>query len=309
MPEPRRCIVCDRPEPFEPLFAQRSARRAPAPLEHVARMVRCPDCGLVFQHPQPDPESLDVYYDDPEFTRALLGPLRDFTVARARDKLPLLQSAGLLRPGLRVLDVGCSSGAWLEVAAEQEFEAVGVEIGEETAATARGRGLDVRTGTLQQALPGLSEEQFDLITFWDVLEHLPDPRHELSLAASLLATGGAVAATFPNIEGWYPRLTYRLIARRTGTHVWEYPEPLHLYDFSPASARRILERSGFRPLAIKTLSTPFSFYRETSLSWDRLGTGLSGRLLRLAFEVLRVPVYPLARVLDRGNAIFIAATR
>jgi SAM-dependent methyltransferase len=272
--------------------------------------VRCPGCTLVFQHPQPDLGLLDAYYHDPEFTEALFGPLRDFTLKRAREKLRLLGRAGLLRPGLRVLDVGCSSGAWLEVAQEEGMEATGVEIGEATAAAARARGLDVRTGTLEQAYAGgLSERRFDLITFWDVLEHLPDPRNELELASSLLEADGVVAASLPNIGGWYPRVTYRLIARRTRTHVWEHPELPHLYDFSPKTARALLDRCGYRPLVVKTSSTPFAFYRGTSLSWDRLGRSASGRLLRLAFEGLRVVVYPPASLFGRGNALFIAADR
>ncbi len=138
-----------------------------------------------------------------------------------------------------------------------------------------------------------------------MLEHLPDPRHELAIAARLLAPGGVVAATFPNVEGWYPRLTYRLLARRTG--VWEYPElPVHLYDFAPSTARRLLERCGYSAHALETSATPFAFYRETSLSPARLGPGRRA-VLRLAFGALRVVVYPAARIADRGNALFVAA--
>jgi SAM-dependent methyltransferase len=294
----RRCIVCDRSEPFTPVFAQG---------EH--RLVRCPGCRLVFQHPQPPPDVLaGAYYHDPGFTVALFGELREVTLQRAREKVDPLERAGALRAGGRALDVGCSSGAWLEVAAEHGMKAVGVELGEATASAARERGLDVRTGTLEQALPGLSGASFDLVTFWDVLEHLPDPRHELAIAAVLLAPGGVVAASFPNVEGWYPRLTYRLLARRTG--VWEYPElPVHLYDFSPSTARALFARGGFGRQTLETSATPFAFYRETSLSPERLGSGRRGRALRLAFEALRVPVYPLARLAGRGNAMFVAARK
>jgi len=296
--QPRRCILCDRGEPFARVFEQGDYR-----------LVRCPGCRLVFQHPQPAADVLAVtYYHDPGFTQALFGPLRDITLKRAGDKEAPLRRAGALRSGGRTLDVGCSSGAWLQVAAELGMHAVGVEIGAATATAARERGLDVRTGTLEQALPGLEGERFDLITFWDVLEHLPDPRQELAIAAHLLAPGGFVAATFPNVEGWYPRLTYRLLARRTG--VWEYPElPLHLYDFAPSTARRLLERCGYGQQALETSATPFAFYRETSISPARLGSGRRARALRLAFEALRVPVYPLARVARRGNALFIVGRR
>jgi SAM-dependent methyltransferase len=296
--ERRRCLVCDSLGPFPFVFAK-----------GPYRLVRCDRCNLVFQDPQPSEEVLArSYYHDPGFSEALLGTLRQITLQRAREKLPLIQAIGAARPGLRVLDVGCSSGAWLEVAASEGMVAAGVEVGETTAEGARGRGLDVRTGTLEQAFPDGSEERFDLITFWDVLEHLRDPRRELTIAAGLLAPGGLVAATFPNVQGWYPRATHRLLAKRTG--VWEYPElPVHMYDFAPDTARRLLDRTGYRAVALRTMAAPFQFYRETSLSPDQLGRGRRARLLRGSFEALRLAVYPLAGLFGRGNAMFIAASR
>jgi SAM-dependent methyltransferase len=291
----RRCIVCASTGPFSAIFRL-----------NRYTLVRC-DCGLVFQDPQPGPEALrEAYYPDEDFTDALFGELREITLRNARQKVEHLRAAGALRPGMKLLDVGASSGAWLEMAEEEGLEGVGVELGEATAARARASGLDVRTGTLEQALPGLEGERFDLITFWDVLEHLQDPRHELRLARRLLAPGGKIAATFPNVEGLYPRLTYRLLARRTG--VWEYPElPVHLYDFAPGTARRLFSGVGYAVERVKTFATPYGFYRSTSLSPERVGTGLRARALRAAFRALRLGAYPLAKLTDRGNAMFVLA--
>lgn len=290
--------MCDLAGPFPLLFENGGYR-----------LVRCAGCGLVFQDPQPDAAVLaESYYHDPAFAKALLGPLRSTTLERAREKLPLLRRAGVGLTGSRVLDVGCSSGAFVELAGSEGAHVTGVEVGEPAAAGARARGLDVRTGTLEQVLPELSGERFDLITFWDVLEHLRDPRHELALAARLLARGGTVAATFPNIEGLFPRVTYRVLARSTG--IWEHPElPVHLYDLGPSSARALLGRCGYRSAALTTTGTPFAFFRENSLSPARTGTGPRGRAVRLAFEALYAVLYPLARLCDRGNAIFVAARR
>jgi SAM-dependent methyltransferase len=295
---PARCLVCDQEPPFEGLFARGGWK-----------LVRCPRCGLVFQDPQPDDAVLErAYYHDPEFSEALFGAYREWTLEQARLKLRLLEAtAGELAPG-RALDVGCSSGAWLEVSAKRGWRATGIEPGAQTAAAARERGLDVRTGTLEALAPTLAGEQFDLITYWDVLEHLRDPRRELELAATLLAPDGVLAATMPNVAGWYPRLTYRLLARRTG--VWEYPElPVHLYDFSPATVRRLFERSGYRVLGVRTSPVPYRFYRATTLSGESLGGGARGQLLRGSFALLRAVVYPLARAFDRSNSLAVAARR
>jgi SAM-dependent methyltransferase len=289
-------MLCEAPGPFATLYER-----------HGHRLVRCPSCRLVFQDPQPSEAALArAYYHDLGFARALEGELRPRALATARAKLERLRPGELLAAGARVLDVGCSSGAWLELAEEAGFEATGVEIGEATAAAARERGLDVITGTLAEALPRLGDTHFDLITFWDVLEHLHDPRRELELARGLLAPGGLVAASFPNVEGLYPRLTLRLLARRTG--VWEHPElPVHLYDFAPATARRLFEQSGFELRRLETTAIDFEFFRDVALSPERIGGGRRAALLRAAFDGLHRVAYPLARLGDRGNSIFLVA--
>lgn len=291
----RHCIVCDSSGPFPALFEQGGFR-----------LVRC-HCGLVFQDPQPEENVLeDCYYHDSDFSEALMRELRQITIDSARHKHQLLHSAGVRLEGLRILDVGASSGAWLEVASARGCRTTGVEIGAVTAAGARSRGLDVRTGTLGEAVGTLGEGQYDLITFWDVLEHLRDPRQELAMARRLLTADGLVAATFPNVEGLYPQLTYRLLARPTG--VWEYPElPVHLYDFAPRTARRLFAAQGYAVQLIRTFATPYRHYRSTSLSPQRLGSWLPGRLLRAAFDVLHRISYPLADAFDRGNSMFVLA--
>jgi hypothetical protein len=164
----------------------------------------------------------------------------------------------------------------------------------------------VRTGTLEEALPGLAGERFDLITFWDVLEHLPDPRRELGIAAGLLAPGGTVAATFPNVEGMFPKLTHRLFA---GRGLWEYPElPAHLYDFSPATAAALFRARGLEPVSRRTMGVPFSHYMTTSLAPDVLGGGVRAQAIRWSLWLLHLAVYPVARLARRGNAQFIAAS-
>jgi SAM-dependent methyltransferase len=180
-----------------------------------------------------------------------------------------------------------------------------VEIGEPAADAARARGLDVRTGTLDQLAPTL-DGPFDLITFWDVLEHLPEPVGALRLARSLLAPGGRVAMTFPNVEGWYPRATHRLIARPTG--VWEHPElPVHLYDFSPATARRLAREGGLEVERARTTEIPFGFLRDSTLV-PQLALSRKRRLvLGPAFGLLRRAIYPAARLMGRGNAQFLLA--
>ena len=271
-------------------------------------LVRCQGCGLVFQDPPPSPEAMaSLYYFGDELANRLETDLRSVASERAREKRSLLDEAGV-RPGGRTLDVGCSTGAWLEVARDAGWQPVGIEIGDAFAQVARRRGFEVHTGTLGELAPGLEPHSFTLITFWDVLEHLTEPRAALEQAAGLLAPGGVIAVTFPNVAGLYPQATLRLLARRTG--VWEHPEvPAHLYDLSPSTAVGLLRRAGLEPTMVRTTAVPFSHYRSTALADQLAGRGWRGTLVRLAFEALHAVLYPVAALLGRGNALFVVAGR
>jgi 2-polyprenyl-3-methyl-5-hydroxy-6-metoxy-1,4-benzoquinol methylase len=295
MDDERQCIVCGRGAPFSLRYAR-----------HGFTIVSCDGCGLAFQDPQPTEEDLaKTYYHDEEWTRAILGPLREKVQQRARHQLDLLAEARVSPTGA-LLDVGCSIGEFMALAERAGWRATGVEIGAATAASARERGLDVRTGTLSDVAAELEPAGFSLVTFWDVLEHLRDPRHELELARRVLRPGGLLAAAMPNAAGWYPRATFTLIARPTGR--WEFPElPVHLYDFSPDTLRRLLLNAGFQDVQVRTFATPFDYYRSTSLSIGALGGRWRGRALRAAFELIRLGVYPAARLADRQNAQFVTA--
>jgi SAM-dependent methyltransferase len=236
----------------------------------------------------------------------MLGPLRELLTQRAAEQLERLEQAGLRGEGARLLDVGCATGIFMSLAERAGWRTTGVELGVSTAEAARGLGLDVHTGTLADAFSELEPGSFSLVTLWDVLEHVRDPRHELGLVRTLLAPGGTITATMPNVEGLYPRATYRLLARTAGR--WEYPElPVHLYDFSPRTLTRLLISRGFADVRIRTFATPFAYYRTTRLSVAALGGGLRGAMLRSTFELLRAGLYPLARLTDRGNSQFAMA--
>jgi SAM-dependent methyltransferase len=298
VPGARSCLVCGAGGPFRDLYTRDGFT-----------LVRCPRCSLVFQDPQPTDEQLaQTYYHDPEWTRTQLGSMRALLTDRADAQLEFLDRAGVGPGGRQLLDVGCAAGRFMEVASRAGWRTTGVELGESTAQAARSQGLDVHTGTLRDAFSVLEPGSFELVTFWDVLEHVRDPREELAMARELLGAGGMIAATMPNVSGLYPQSTYRLIARPTGR--WEYPElPVHLFDFDPRTITRLMIDSGYRDVHVKTFPTPFSYYRATALSVGALGGRVRGRMLRVAFEALHAVLYPAARLTGRENSQFVIATK
>jgi len=152
-------------------------------------------------------------------------------------------------------------GFFLAAAAEQGWEGKGVEISAWAVREARQRfGLDVRQGSLETVeLPPAS---FDLITMWDVLEHLPDPKGALLRCGSLLKDGGYLALTTPDTEGFLRKLTGRK---------WvEYKKiPEHIHFFGKATLRALLLQCGFNTVSMisegKYVGLPHLFKRVSEL--------------------------------------------
>jgi 2-polyprenyl-3-methyl-5-hydroxy-6-metoxy-1,4-benzoquinol methylase len=171
--------------------------------------------------------------------------------------------------GKRCLDVGCGNGALS--AALRTGGAVyvaGIEPDPVAAANARQR-LDtvVEGGVLDDELP-FAEGEFDLILFADVLEHLPDPDAVLTRCLPLLAPGGNVVVSVPNMRFW-------LVLGRLAMDRWEYADHgvrdrTHLRIFTRRSLLRMLERHG---LEIERMA------RNHRLFDDQLQIGRVGALV------------------------------
>ena len=145
---------------------------------------------------------------------------RNINGARSPDK-EFWRLRRLARSG-RLLDVGCAAGFFL-AEAQRYYDCEGVELSAFSSKFAREHlGLKVHTGTLADAW--FASGQFDLITLWDVIEHVPDPRGVLDEVARLLKPGGHAVLTTGDVESAYAR------ARAA-----DWPlmgPPWHLYYFS-----------------------------------------------------------------------------
>ena len=102
--------------------------------------------------------------------------------------------------------------------------------------------LDVQTGTLETV--NLPDNFFDVVTMWDVLEHLPDPMKTITEARQILKKGGVLALSTVNIaslNAWLQKEKWRYL----------YP-PEHLFYFTPKSLKKILHDYKFSNLSFKT---------------------------------------------------------
>jgi SAM-dependent methyltransferase len=141
----------------------------------------------------------------------------------------------------RVLDVGCGAGHLGRLLRERGHEVTGVELVPDQAEEARGRLDRVVTADVETGLP-FEAGSFDAVIFADLLEHLVDPWRVVREAANLLAPGGVVVASVPNVQNLD-------VLRRLAQGRWDYRERGildrgHLRFFTLRSLRELFAQAG-----------------------------------------------------------------
>ena len=202
------------------------------------RLARCSRCGLRWLLDPPVGEELADFYVSGFYGTAAPrgGPLA--TALHGLNNAIRLRELRDVAPG-RLLDVGCGKGRFLAAARDAGWDVVGVEFAPDLAASARLQGVEVHAGDfLEVPLDG----DFDVITMWHVLEHLPDPAKAIARAVELLRPGGRLVVSVPNIDS---------LQARVGGEDWLHVDlPRHLFHFNPRSLSTLVRRAGLHVLRI-----------------------------------------------------------
>jgi 2-polyprenyl-3-methyl-5-hydroxy-6-metoxy-1,4-benzoquinol methylase len=211
------------------------ANARPHTLKNGFTIVECINDGLLFVSPRP--RDVSPYYDSRYYLGGVPGVYQSYEAHvatmesewSARLRLLEEKSSGTRR----LLDVGAATGAFVALAASRGWAARGIELSGWAASEARRiHGVDVLEGSLPDAR--FVEGEFDVVTMWDCIEHLSDPRGVLDAIRLLLAPGGVVALSTGAVPHRDPR----------STSGWYYP-PWHLYYFSRETMTALLNRCGF----------------------------------------------------------------
>jgi ubiquinone/menaquinone biosynthesis C-methylase UbiE len=242
--------------------------------------VECRQCGLVYTDPRPEDNSIVETYqavEDPLYIEEREGRVLTFE----HHLKPLERLTG--EPdGRPLLDAGAYTGVFVEIADQHGWEAWGVEPSRWAVEQARSRGLHMVQGTLETA--DLPVDHFDVVTMWDVIEHLTDPKEALVQARRLLTSNGLLVVHTIDIES--------LFARLMGPR-WPWLMEMHIYYFSRETLRAMLRRCGFQVLSDK----PQGRYLRLGYLMNRVGAlvPLVGRpaewlVTRLGLRGMAVPV-------------------
>jgi 2-polyprenyl-3-methyl-5-hydroxy-6-metoxy-1,4-benzoquinol methylase len=199
-----------------------------------------------------------------------------------------------IAPG-RLLDVGCAHGWFLDAGRDAGFQCTGVEPSVQVAARGISRGHDVLTGYFPAVVA--DRQPFDVISFNDVFEHIPDADRTMKEVSGLLAPGGILSIAIPSNSGFFYRLS-RILARAgmpgPFERMWQkqFSSP-HLYYFKADVLVAMASRHGLQVLHRSHLPS----VRREGL-WGRLGYDTTSGPVRNALTYAAVvTALPFLRLL------------
>lgn len=233
---------------------------------HHPQIVACRHCGYVYANPRWSEEELIAAYgavEDETYVTERHGRVLTF-----QKHLKHMEKWTGPANGRSLLDIGAYIGVFVEIAQKAGWEASGVEPSDWAAAAAQKRGLNVIVGT--QDAPALQGKTFDVLTMWDVIEHVDSPSDEMAKAYHLLKPGGWLVLHTMDIGS----LTAKVMGSR-----WPWFMDMHLHYFSKKSMAQMLEKNGYQVV------------------WS----GAMGRYLRLGYIASRVGGLnkPLGKVVEK----------
>lgn len=205
-------------------------------------LLRCPNCSLAWLGDPPKAKEMQLHYT--EAYDKLISAAGDNSSTRwpFREKaLAPYKGSGAL------LDLGCSSGAFFQSLGNNGWSFYGIEMSPESAKKAQEKtGAKVFVGNILDAQ--FPAESFDVITCFDVLEHLYEPTKIMAKVAEWLKPGGIFYVLVPNIDSAEGRVF--------GSYWHGLELPRHLFHYCPASLKFLAESVELKAVSIETRRNP-----------------------------------------------------
>ena len=196
------------------------------------------DADLELLYTSPKPEALDRYYESEDYishtdgARSLFEKAYQFVKNIAlKNKLALID--GLKSSTKNLLDIGAGTGDFLSTAKTGGWNTTGIEPSEKARSIAKKKGVEFVTTTSD-----LSDNSFDVITMWHVLEHVPDVHKQLAELNRLLKNDGSIVIAVPNFKSYD--------ANHYGEFWAAYDVPRHLWHFSKTSIAKLAAMHGLK---------------------------------------------------------------
>lgn len=206
------------------------------------KIQRCQECGLVFVNPRIEDPNPHNIYDRAYFEYYILTAAANRKTYTKR--LELLEQHCPQKG--RILDVGCSTGDFLEIAFNRGWNPQGIDVSDAYADEIRNK-LKIPMDVGDFVTFDLTPSSFDVVNMGDSIEHMLDPKTAVQKVYDLLKPGGIGYIRAPDINGISPRLA---------KHRWIQLKPFeHFYYFTRQTMRRLLEEQGFQILSLGNSGT------------------------------------------------------
>jgi 2-polyprenyl-3-methyl-5-hydroxy-6-metoxy-1,4-benzoquinol methylase len=253
--------------------------------------VRCKRCGMIYVNPRLREEiTHKLYHESPynEMYKIKLIPAIDYRKHILGTRKYQQISQGFKKPG-KVLDIGCGLGEVLSVFKENGWNCTGIEFNEFAARYARDQ---FHLKIINKSIYDFStEEQYDLVMLWGVLEHFYNPKKILKKIHEILSDNGTLVIEVPSADSvlvrFYERTQYGVDRIIEGDR--------HIMLFSLRGFEEMLKRTGFNPVKILSNGLDISTLNRLELKnrldleqvnefQDLLDISLQGDLLRGFFK-------------------------
>jgi len=275
---PTQCVICGGSDNYR-------VDRQPEDYEYFVQpkrdlnVHRCRTCGSEFVYPRPTvdelvsfyPRNYHTYNDDHGLIAGTLVALR--SKARARFFNQLIKN----RP-IRLFDVGAGDCRhFKDMARYGSFEFAGVEINPDMVKAAAERGYRVEPGTIEELDTTPYENRFDIVTMYQLVEHVLDPQLLFRKTFSLLKPGGYIAGQMPSMD---------CIERHVFGRYWAgYHYPRHIQMLTQKALAALIAQSGFSNVKVES-----ALHIHAAQSAQNFMIGKLGYHAKMTYG--KTPIYP-----------------
>ena len=206
------------------------------------RYVKCQNCNMVYINPVFKDSAIKSYYEENHTEQAdvVESDTDDFYVSLYNGGLDNISKFAVNVS--KLLDIGCSSGTFLDLSKNRNIATFGVELNQAEYEYAKSKGHDVYNDLLENIH---FNEQFDAITMWDVFEHIKDGEFYLNLMKSLLTDNGVVFLQIPSSDS--------LAAKILREHCNMYDGLEHVNLYGVETIKKLAQKCDLDVLSIKTV--------------------------------------------------------
>lgn len=211
------------------------------------QVLNCKKCHNYFIYPFPSKKEVDSLYAEDSFNNAAYYSRCEVSnLSTFEKRIALIQKITKLKEG-KILDYGCSTGNFMDVAKKHKYSVMGKELNKKCIQICRKKGLNVS--------PSIQEKDFNLIYAGDILEHMEYPNKFIMELSSHLKKGGFLVIATPDFNNFVTRL------------IQIKPEE-HLFYYTQDGAKYLLKNNGFEILYLKGCKRDRSaealFFSETT---------------------------------------------